>query len=350
MRKSNLTTLTTLVPVVLCLLFGSCAAVAEAQSSGPVMAAPAAGLTPIQSPLGFTISIPTGWVQKPVAQAPNILVFSPPGVNAPSIYILPALRVSDMRFQAILGRCSQAIQRSPLFAPDAFTGCVEPAIRSQLADSSQGWSPAAALRAILNALSSGQTRFGAPQITTISRASARFSVPAASMGRNVQDWGRVSTVYLTNPILSQRNGVSGVTTLAFMSGCSAPPGEVESFGPVCAAALQSFQPRQEWVNRLVEEIYSTYAQEVQTLLRMGSTMVDHFGIREQNIAQFGTKMQQLQYSTYQAIQAVALQTGLNGIWALGGPYEQLVRCVPVGAGIYPYTSTDRCTDVLPPVH
>jgi hypothetical protein len=348
MRRSNLNALTTLVPVVFCLMFGGRAAVAEPQSSAPIMTAPAAALTPIQSPLGFTIAVPAGWAQKPVPQAPNVLVFSPPDANTPSIYILPALRVSDMRFQAILNRCSQAIQRSPLFAPDAFIGCIQPAVRSQLADSRQGWSPDAAFRAILNMLGSGQTRFGKPQITTMSQTSARFSVPAASMGREVEDWGLVTTAYLNNPLLAQY-GASAVTTLAFVTGCSAPPAQMESFAPVCAAALRSFQPSQGWINRLVQEVSSTYAQEYQTLIGMGTTMLDHSATREQSIAQFGSTMQQLQYNTYEAIQANDLQRGLDGIAMLGGPNEQVVRCVPVAPGLYPYTSTDRCTDVLPPL-
>lgn len=306
----------------------------------------AAGLTPIQSPLGFTIAVPAGWVQKPVPQAPNVLVFSPPDSDAPSIYILPALRVSDMRFQTILSRCSQAIQRSPMFGPDAFTGCIEPAIRSQLEDSRQGWSPDAALRAILNKLGSGQTRFGKPQMTTMSQSSARFSVPAASMGRELEDWGLVTTAYLNNPMLAQ----SGVTTLAFVSGCSAPPAQAASFAPICAGALRSFQPSQEWVNRLVQEVMSTYTQEYQTLLQMGSTMVNGFATREQSIAQFGSTMQQLQYSTYQAIQANALQSGLNGIAALGGPNELVVRCSTVAPGVYTGNPGDPCPDVLAPVH
>jgi hypothetical protein len=349
MRRLNLTALKTLVPVVLCVLLGSRAAVAMPQSSAPVMTAPAVGLTPVQSPLGFAISVPAGWIQKPVPQAPNVLVLSPPDADSPSIYILPALPVSDMRFQAILSRCSQAIQRNPLFGPDAFTGCIQPAMNSQLVDSRQAWSPDAAFGAILNMLGSGQTRFGKPRLTAVSQTSARFSVPAASMGREVEDWGLVSTVYLNNPLLAQPNGASGTTTLAFVYGCSAPPAQAQSFAPVCAAVLRSFQPRQEWVNRLVQEISRSYAQEYQTLIRMGTTMVDHFGRREQGIAQFGANMQQLQYAAYQAIQTVALQAGLNGIAALGGPNDQVVRCSKVGPGIYPYTETDRCTGVLPPL-
>jgi hypothetical protein len=339
MKKSNLPTFTLLLVIALCLALEGCAA-REPQSPTGVTKTPAVPLMAIQSPLGFSVDVPAGWVQKPVPQAPNVLVFSPPGAAAHSIYILPALRVSDMRFQAILGRCSQAIRRSPLFAPDAFTGCVQPAVSSQLADSSQGWSPEAAFRAILATLGSGQTRFGTPQITPTSQNSARFSVPAASMGRQLEDWGFVTTTYLPNPLLAQANGRGGVTTLGFVSGCSAPPADVERFSPLCAAALHSFHPSTEWVNRLAQAVYSAYAQESQILLRMGNTMVDHFAERQHSIAQFGSAMQQMQYSTYQAVQAANLRTGENEIATLGNnvilrdPTTGQMYLEPAGRGSY----------------
>jgi hypothetical protein len=298
---------------------------------------PAVGLMPIQSPLGFSILVPSGWILKPVPQAPNVLVFSAPGGPTPSIYIVPAFRVSDLRFQAILGRCSAAMQRSPLLAPDAFTGCVQPAVRSPLADSSRGWAPEAAFRAMLVMLGAGQNRFGAPQITPTSPTSARFSVPAASMGRKVQDWGFVSTAYLSNPLLAQPNGQDGVTTLAFVSGCSDSPAEADSFTPACAAALRSFHPTPEWSNRLVQDVYGAYMQEYQILLRVGDVMASHLGVREANIARFGATMQ---YSTHQTIQAESLRSNENWIATLGNNVNLRdaatgrIYVAPAGQGSY----------------
>lgn len=279
---------------------------------------PASGTTAVAQVPGnaYAIAVPDGWHLNPVAGT-GAIVIAPPGQQEPVIYIIPAVRVSDARYQAILSACNQRFAHNRLGAPDAITGCIEPAVRSQLADSRQPWSPQAAFPVILRLMSGAGAAFGPPRLTALSTAGARYIVAGTKNGRSFTDWGYLGMAYLPNPLLAGPSGAPGVTSLAFLSGCEAPTSQVASFRLVCDSVLRSFQPGQQWESNLAQQTMQGYRQEYETLLQIGESVVQGFGIRSAMISQFGATMQQMQVQTFQNIQAANLHTGQNWIAAFG---------------------------------
>lgn len=277
----------------------------------------AVALTPAQAPQGdYSIAVPDGWAFNPIPRS-GALTITPPGQADPSIYLLPALRVSDARYQVILGRCNQQFAQNPLAAPDLLAGCIVSAVQSQLADSSHSWAPQDALPVILQLASGGSASFGPSQLMPISSTEATFAVPATRNGQPFTAWGYLGMAYLPNPLLAGPSGAPGVSSLAFVGGCEAPADQVDRFRPLCAAVLRSFQPSDQWAANLARQVMQSYQQEFQALLQMGGSIAQNAAPRGDLIAQFGASLQQLQTQTFQQIQAANLRMGQDWIANLG---------------------------------
>jgi hypothetical protein len=277
---------------------------------------PAIALTPAYSPRGdFSILVPSGWNMTQVPGAPLATIISPPGQKAPAMYLL-LLAASDIRYQGMLNSCTQRYARNPLFAPDMISGCVAPAVRAQLADSSYQWNCTQALQTILQTFSSPSARFQITSTKDISAGQLEYRLTSAENSQPLQHWGEVSMSYLPNPLLSQA-GRPGVTSLALVTGCRVPPRQEDQLRETCASVLQSFRPAPNWGQSVAQQFMQSYQQEAQALLRIGNSVVANMGVTRNMIGNFGASMQQMQTRTYEQIQNANYHTQQNWIAALG---------------------------------
>lgn len=290
---------------------------------GGVRVRPAVALTLTSSPLG-SVAIPEGWTLRTV-QGGMAFLITPRGQRAPVIFILPTLRLSDFRYTSMITRCG--VQFNPL--GDVLTTCVIPSIRTQIADSSHPWSARDALQVLGHILAGPGARFSPTEVVAHSVADATYAIPVhLANGTQIEDWGYVHMIYVQNPLLSQPSGQPGVTSLAFLSGCEALSGQVESFRPLCAGVLQSIRLNQAFASELVQQLAQLYNEEYQILLKMGWARVRSLGIREQMIANFGANMRQMQYQMFQNLQTANLHNGENWIRTFGN--EEVRRDLGTG--------------------
>jgi hypothetical protein len=303
-------------------------------------AVPAVALRTVQSSQGdYAIAVPDGWTLN-AAPGTGLITITPPGRQEPAIYIIPALRVSDVRYQAILNRCNQQFIQNPLGSPDVITTCIEPAVRAQLADSSHPWSPQAAFPVILALAAGTGTTYGSPTLETLSSTAVRYTVSLTKNGQTLQDWGSLTMAYLPNPLLASSAGQPGVTSLAFLSGCEAPSSQAESFRHACDGVLRSFQPSQQWASNLAQQVMQSYVQESQILLQIGQSVVEGFGVRSAMIQQFGASIRQMQFQAFQTIQAANLRMAQDWIATLANetyvqdPGTGISYLVPAGYDRY----------------
>jgi hypothetical protein len=286
---------------------------AQSGSWGPRTTVPAAPITAV--PLNvtrvgdFMLGLPQGWS---VTASPggDVIQMRSSGTEQPSVYVMVA-SVSDLRFEANLTACS----KHPVnLSYDIFSQCTVPSVRTQLNDSSQPWSTQTAFPLILQRLSAGGAQFGNPMLTPTSASQAFYRVTATSRNGRVENWGIITMVYVPNPML----GPGKVTSLAMIFGCTAPSDETDGFRATCSSVIDSFRANPNWFTRLAQGIESIYDHEQQILIRMGKPMVQGAQTREQMIASFGQSMQQMQYETFETIQAASYKSMQNGIAALGG--------------------------------
>jgi hypothetical protein len=244
--------------------------------------------------------------------------------------------ISDLRYQAAIGRCSQG------FRPfgDLLTECIIPSVRMQLADSSRQWTTQQSVELILQRLQqAGLQAFGQPKIEPASNSKAFYEVPSRSPMGQFETWGSITLYNLPNPAL----GRGMVTTLALIAGCSAPSRQVETFRHVCAGALRSFRATPEWSSRIASAIADGYSQEAQILLRIGQNVVQGFAAREQMINSAGQAMQKMQYDSFEARQAALMNYGQSEIATLAE--EDLVRDPNTGGLVpVPLGYSSHCVD------
>lgn len=313
---------------------------AAGAAAGVNHVAPVRAMQIVQPVPGVSLALPPGWVVHPIG--PTAFSASPPGAQEPSIYFLPAVRVSDLRYNAILQQANRAFALNPLGAPSVMNA-VRAAVQAQLADSSYRWSPAQALSALMQAFSppGSGVHFGAPEI----RASARpdtidYRLRMEKPNGAFADWGSLTMTYLDNPLLAQSFRRPGVTSLAFVSGCEAPAEEAETFEATCAQALASLHMAPQWYPNLAAQVMQAYQQEYNTLLGMGQNAAANAALRNAMISSFGARIQQMQYQTYETMRRANLHNAENWIATLGNqvnmqdPNTGKVYTVPAGASSY----------------
>jgi hypothetical protein len=312
---------------------------ARSEPSTQTRAVQALPLRPVGSPQGdFSILAPAGWTIQQPPQSLFTVLLKPQSNSSESVYVI-VITVSDLRYLTTLQRCNQQFARNPLFAPDAISGCVVPAVRAQMEDSNHRWSSADALRLTLQLFASAGSPF---QLTNTNQGAdgvLRYRALIRQGSQQVASGGTVAMAYFSNPLFSTATA-SGVTSLALISGCNAPLTQEESFGKTCGAILHSFQMNPQAMNRITAELMQSYQQEAQTLIQMGQTAVKGFANRSAMIANWGAQMQQMQKDAYDAIQAARYHDGQNWIATLGNevnmqnPETGNVYSLPAGYGSY----------------
>jgi hypothetical protein len=287
---------------------------------------------------GFTILVPRGWKMNQVPGAPLAAVISPPGQHAPAVY-LALFAVSDIRYNAMLNRCTGQFNRNPLLAPNMISGCVAPAVRAQLADSARQWKAEQALGAILQMFSGPADRFQITSSNETSPGQVQYRVASVENGEPLSHWGEVSMSYLANPLLSQA-GQAGVTSLALVTGCRSAPDSESALRATCASVLQSFRPVPNWSQAVAAEFMQSYRQEAQALINMGINVANNMGVTREMIGNFGAAQQQMQLQTFENIQGAQYRSQQNWNAALGGnvnmvnPVTGEVKSLPSGYGSY----------------
>jgi hypothetical protein len=257
----------------------------------------------------FVLGLPQGWSMT-ASPGGDVIQMRSRGTEQPSVYVM-VTSVSDLRFEASLDACS----KHPVnLSYDIFSQCTVPSVRTQLNDSSQEWGPQTAFPLILQRLHGGAAQFGNPMLTPTSAAQAFYRVTATSRIGRLENWGIITMVYVPNPML----GPGKVTSLAMIFGCTAPSDQANGFRPTCSSVIDSFRADPNWFNRLAQGIESIYDREQQILIRMGKPMVEGAQTRQLMIASFGQSMQQMQYETFETIQAANYKTMQNEIAVLGG--------------------------------
>ncbi len=338
------------LPLLAFLVLHGAAPMRGAQSplkSGPVSLKAdtffAADRTPAFTPSGsqqggFTILVPRGWAMNQVSGAPLAAVISPPGQHAPAIYLV-LVAVSDIRYNAILNRCTGQFSRNPLLAPDMISNCVVPAVRAQLSDSAHEWKAEQALQAILQIFSGAEARFQITGSRETSPGQVQYRIASVENGKPLVHWGEVSISYLANPLLSQA-GQAGVTSLSLVTGCRSAPDEETSFRATCANVLQSFRPAPGWNQSVAAQFMQGYRQEAQALINMGLNVARNMGVTRDMIGSFGAAQQQMQLQTYENIQNAQYHSQENWIATLGenvnmvNPLTGDVKSLPSGYGNY----------------
>lgn len=307
----------------------------------PKQVIPIVPLFPSVSPDGaFKASVPRGWT---ITSPPSgdSFVIAPAGDIQQSAYFI-VVDISDLRFRAQLAACSRGFQPFG----NLLTQCTIPSVRTQLADSSHKWMPAEGLGLVLQEMqASGSGRFGAPSLipisSTSSTAQAFYRVVGTGPRGTVERWGVVTMIYLPNPMLDPR----AVTSLAVIAGCSAPSAVASGLRRTCAGMIESYRLSPAWVSRLTSGMVSIYEQEGQILLQMGYTAVRGFQAREAMINSFSQAMQQIQWQTFQAIQARSYVNGQDWIAAFGGNTlmkdPETGEIIPVPFGYPSYGLDDR---------
>lgn len=234
------------------------------------------------------------------------------------IDILPGIAVSDLRYSAMLQQCTRAAGGNPFTAPNVVSGCVLPAVQAQLADAARPWSTQQALGAIVDALTAGGTPLQITRLTAVTNDAATFQLSGTYAGQTFSDEGFITVDHLTNPLLDQPGGQPGTTSIALVGLCAATPDAASAVDPLCAQVLGSFSPGSTFWDNVAQAAMQRYTQEFQLLLQIGSTSAAGFAQRSQLIARWGASMQQIQTSTFQALQSQRLQAGQQAIATLGG--------------------------------
>jgi hypothetical protein len=321
-------------------------------------------LSPQDSPQGdYTVGVPPGWTPQPLSGG-DFLELTQDRSSA-SIFILPGVAVSDLRYHAMVSQCDDSYANDPFTAGSLFS-CIENAVQTQLQDSSYQWTPQQALQAVLATLIQ-QADFGSPQVTATSRYSATFRVAQLAQSRTLSTLGLISVLPISNSLLASGDG-AGWTNVALLGACTGPPGQIDRLQAVCTQVLGSFHATAAFWNNLADQLDQVYQGEEQALLQFGYADAADFAQSGQLISQWGASMRQLQAQTYQAERAGSLMAGENAIAALGGnaleqdPSSGSEYSLPAGYGGYCLTATgtaaivgdvtrgvDGCTTILRPV-
>lgn len=287
-------------------IMSSCATSTQVSAQGVPLAAQRSGDG------SFSILVPRGWNLGQIPGADFSVLVAPPAPDGTGMYML-AMRISDQRYTVAINRCSQQYARHPLFAP-GLQQCVIPAVQAQLQDSSHAWSAEDSLRNTLQFLSGGGARFQITKATNVSDKELQYTLNANVNGRAMVHWGELVMFYVPNQLL----GNPGITSVALIKGCHAPPERVAQFRSMCAAVMTSFTPAPDWEARQAARLVDDYNQEAQILIKMATNVLGGMQAAQQRIARWGNSMREMQMQTYEAYRESNLISGQNGIAALGG--------------------------------